>query len=89
MQELVIRDAAGTVINIGPWDLMIQRVPDLDEQGLEVYEPREGGGYTLRTKQVAFNPLPEGATWQIEDVVVLPDRSIYAANDPRLATLLG
>jgi hypothetical protein len=89
MQDTVTRDATGTVINIGKWDLMIDRVPVTDTEGREIYDPVEGGGFVLRTRQIARNPMPEGATSQVEDVVVLPDSAVYAANDPRLPANAG
>lgn len=55
---LVIRDAAGEVINFGPWDYM--EYTEIDpEDGSEVI--------------VWANPLPEGCTMKEEPFYRLPD----------------
>lgn len=62
---LVIRDAAGNVINIGPWDYL----PEDRETGLV-----DQDGVPI-VKAVATNPLPDGAYKDEAEVETLPDGS--------------
>lgn len=62
---LVIRDKYGNVINIGPWNYME-----------EVVEDAETGEKTA----VINNPLPEGATSSNEEIIMLDDGGLAAAN---------
>lgn len=62
---LVIRDTEGKVINIGEWDYMTEAVEDAT---------------TGEVVQVINNPLPEGATSSVEEIVTLPDGGKAAAN---------
>lgn len=73
MESLVIRDADGKVINIGPWEYEYRE----EDTGL-----LDSEGRPLR-KVVADNPLPEGAYEDYAEVVVGPDGGRYLADDPR------
>lgn len=62
---IVIRDNEGKVINIGEWDYMVEYVED---------------NVTGEVMQVINNPLPEGATSEVEEIVTLDDGGKAAAN---------
>jgi hypothetical protein len=62
---LIIRDASGAVINIGPWDYR----PEDSEAGLV-----DQAGVPI-VKAVATNPLPDGAYEDEAEVETMPDGS--------------
>lgn len=65
MKRTVIRDKSGNPINIGGWDFMEEKLTDPDT--LDVISV------------VQHNPLPEGATSAEEDIIILPDGGLAAA----------
>ncbi len=93
-KQLVIRDAAGAVINIGEWDYQpTPKVTDLPEGITAVEEPQEDGSYALVWRDAAGevtdpvvdlgNPLPKGATSRQEEIVEGWDGGLYVKGDPR------
>lgn len=64
MQKTVIRDVNGTCINIGEWDYM--EVVETDASGKE--------------SVLIQNPLPDGATSSVEEIVTLPDGGLSATS---------
>lgn len=69
--SIVIRDAAGAIINIGPWDYL---------EGEEEYHDEEG---VQHVKTVCHNPLPDGAYEDDVEIVEGWDGGLYASDDPR------
>lgn len=84
MKTLVIKDAAGQVINIGAWDYRMEPVMADDLDNPIVDDAGEVVGYAK--KQVgerAGNPLPEGAYEDEHDVIEGADGGQYATADHR------
>ncbi len=69
----VVKDSAGTVINIGPWDYveMEEASSILDALGNPV------------VKVVKTNPLPNGAYEDEADIIEGWDGGLYVKGDPR------
>lgn len=82
--KLVIRDVAGAVINIGPWDFQTEPVmaSDLDkpihnQQGELVGHEQKQIGERPR------NPLPAGAYESTADIATSDDGGLYATENHR------
>ncbi len=63
----VYRSEQGDVINLGEWDLAEEIIKKDDDTYETVYH----------------NPLPQGATFKDEEVIVGWDGGLYVENDPR------
>ncbi len=94
IKKLVVRDASGAVINIGPWDLQEAELTDNLPEGFTAEdEPQGDGSYRMVWRnpareiippiKVAMNPIPPGATVAEENVVEGWDGGLYVKGDPR------
>lgn len=66
--KIVYRDKEGKVINIGEWDYIKEIV---DEYGDD--------GDFIGSNEITHNPLPEGATSAIEEIITLEDGGLGVA----------
>jgi len=93
-KQIVYRDAAGVIINIGEWSYQpTPKMTDLPDGITAGEEPLEDGSYGLVWRDAAGavtdpvmdlgNPLPKGATSRQEDIIEGWDGGLYVKGDPR------
>jgi len=83
-KQIVIRDATGNIINIGPWDEQKKPIygDDLEKPINKIVRGKKKTVYQQKVvgHQVT-NPLPNGATQAEEEVVERDDGGLAAATD--------
>ncbi len=88
-KRIVVRDAEGRVVHIGPWDYQTEHVERtrLDALGRPMRD--EDGAKLIERLPVVRNPKPDGFTECEADCVQLDDGGWYACEDhtaPRRAS---
>lgn len=82
--SLVVRDAAGAIINIGPWDYQMEPVMVPDPETPIRDDKNEIVGYAQKQAgERARNPLPEGAYESEANIVTSGDGGLYATENYR------